>query len=137
VLASIMILVAAPNAFGWGEQAHKAVAEVAEQRLTPSTAAKIAHILGDGSQLIPGSLAKISMWPDHVRSRKDHGTIQDDWGPEDIAEVDELNHNHKKNHLLHFVYLPLGAKGYPNLDNVEGSDPVTPFISDDDIVHAV
>ena len=75
ILASIMILVAAPNAFGWGEQAHKAVAEIAEQRLTPSTAAKIAHILGDGSQLIPGSLAKISMWPDHVRARKDHGTI--------------------------------------------------------------
>jgi len=137
VLASIMILVAAPNAFGWGEQAHKAVAEVAEQRLTPSTAAKIAHVLGDGSHLIPGSLAKISMWPDHVRARKDHGTIQDDWGPEDIAEVDHFNHNHSKNHLWHFVDLPLGARGYPNLDNVEPSDPVTPFISDDDIVHAL
>src|SRR5213080_4798730 len=106
-LTSIMILVAAPSAFGWGEQAHKAIAEVAEQGLTPSTAAKIAHLLGDGSQLIPGSLAKMSMWPDHVRARKDHGTIQDEWGPEDIEEVDHFNHNHTKNHLWHFVDLPL------------------------------
>jgi hypothetical protein len=68
------------SAFGWGEQAHKAVAEVAEQRLTPSRAAKLAHLLGDDTQLIRGLLAKISMWPDHVRARKDHGTIQDEWG---------------------------------------------------------
>ncbi len=136
-LTSIMILVAAPSAFGWGEQAHKAVAEVAEQRLTPLTAAKIAHLLDDGSQLIPGSLAKMSMWPDHVRARKDHGTIQDEWGPEDIEEADHFNHNHDKNYLWHFVDLPLGAKGYPNLDHVEDSDPVTSFISDHDIVHAL
>ena len=136
-LTSIMILCAAPSVFGWGEQAHKAVAEIAEQRLTPSTAAKIAYLLGDGAQLIPGSLAKMSMWPDHVRARKDHGTIQDEWGPEDIEEVDLFNHNHTKNHLWHFVDLPLGAKAYPLINNGDETDPVRGFINDDDIVHAL
>jgi hypothetical protein len=70
-------------------------------------------------------------YPCECLSLEDHDTIQDEWGPEEIKEVDDFNDNHTKNHLWHFVDLPLGTKAYPNLDYRDEADPVKAFISDE------
>ncbi len=50
------------TSFGWGENGHRVVAEIAETRLTTNTKARVQEILGQET------LAEASTWADEVRS---------------------------------------------------------------------
>ncbi len=57
-----LLLVQTQVAFGWGQEGHSIIAELAQRRLTPDAAAQVGTILGKGH-----SLASISSWADDVR----------------------------------------------------------------------
>src|SRR5919109_539363 len=67
----------------WGEAAHRAVARVAEQRLSPRATSHVRALLGRES------LADVSLWADEVR---------------------DTTHPHTAN--WHFVNIPIASAGY-------------------------
>ena len=65
VLLAALLLLAAVNAYAWGRDAHRLVAELTTERLTPAARAEVERLL----RLEPGAtLASISTWADEVRS---------------------------------------------------------------------
>lgn len=50
-------------AFGWGEDGHSIIAEIAQRRLSPDAAGQVAHLLGPGV-----SLASVASWADDIKS---------------------------------------------------------------------
>ncbi len=65
-----VLLFAALNslaAWGWGQEGHSIVAEIAQHRLNPAAAAQVERLLGRGR-----SLASIGSWADDVRGARPH-----------------------------------------------------------------
>lgn len=58
----------AQPAFAWGASGHSIVAELAQRRLTPRAADRVAELLGQGV-----SLASIASWADDVRDQRPYG----------------------------------------------------------------
>jgi len=67
-LALLLLLLLPAPALAWGRQAHRVVATLASQRLTPQARAAVEELLRDNED--GRSLAAISMWADWVRYRK-------------------------------------------------------------------
>lgn len=82
-LAIVLGLCASGAAWGWGQDGHSIVAEIAQRRLTPAAAAMVERLLGPGH-----SLASESSWADDIRDQR---PATANW---------------------HFVDIPLRAKRY-------------------------
>ncbi len=135
ILVLCLLLAPAPAA-AWSSPAHQAVAQAAQDQLTPTARAALAKILQGTDMLSPGALAGVAAWPDDVRARAQHGTTPDTWTQADIAEADQFNAHHPSNAQWHFVDLPLGAAGYPATEP-SATDPLRPFVGNADVVHAI
>jgi nuclease S1 len=83
VIACLIQFALLTQAQAWGPEGHSIVAEIAQRRLTPETAAKVREILGENA-----SLASISSWADDYRALQPDSA---DW---------------------HFVDIPLAADDY-------------------------
>ncbi|HEX4962880.1 MAG TPA: S1/P1 nuclease [Thermoanaerobaculia bacterium] len=59
---AVMMLALAGPAMAWGPTGHRVVGRIAEHHLTPEAQRAVAAILG------PESLARVSTWPDDIRS---------------------------------------------------------------------
>lgn len=125
-----------PQAAAFSSPGHQAIADVAQDRLSPATRAALGRILQGSGDLAPGALAAVATWPDDVRARAVHGTIAAGWTSDDVQEADDFNRDHPRNADWHFVNLPLGAVGYPP-DPVPTGNPLRAFVGPDDIVHAL
>ena len=121
---------------GFSSPSHEAIADVAQDRLSPTARAALGRILQDSGDLSPRALAAVATWLDDIRARGVHGTIAPGWSPEDVQEADDFNQNHPRNSEWHFVNLPLGAAGYPT-GPLPAGNPLRAFVGPDDIVHAV
>jgi nuclease S1 len=77
-----LILVAAP-AFAWGPDGHRAVARIADARLTPAAKAAIQSLLGNET------LVDVAVWADEVR-----------------------NTTHPATYNWHFTDVPITARGF-------------------------
>ena len=53
------------DALAWGQEGHSIIAEVAQHRLSPATAAEVGRLLGQGR-----SLASVGSWADDVRDQR-------------------------------------------------------------------
>src|SRR5215813_10636155 len=62
-LAAALILACSGHAFGWGQEGHSIVAEIAQQRLDADTLARLNKLLGG-----PISLASFASWADDFRA---------------------------------------------------------------------
>jgi hypothetical protein len=107
----------ASRALAWGELGHRAIGELARQRLSSGTRAHVVAILGNDD------LAAISNWAVDVRSAgRGEGPLVHD------AEALAFGRRFPHNDHWHYTSLPLAAVAYPD---------ASPFTSDDDIVHAI
>ena len=134
--ALAIVLLGTSPVGAWSSPAHQAIGDAAQDHLTPQANAALARILQDTSTLSSGALAGVATWPDDLRARQRYHTIAEGWGPADIEEADQFNAANPGNDQWHFVDLPLGADGYPLSDPPPG-DPLRPFVTSDDIVHAL
>ena len=98
-LLSLFVVVSlASGAGAWGEQGHRAIAEVAASLLTPKAHSAVVKLLGHDD------LASASVWLDDVRAAaKGSGPLAGD------AEARAFNERHPDNGDWHFVNVPLGA----------------------------
>src|SRR6516225_2675402 len=68
LLASLAFLLAAPlNAFAWGYEGHRIIAEIAEQFLAPQTAHQVRELLAIDNVT---TLADVSTWADEIRLQR-------------------------------------------------------------------
>jgi hypothetical protein len=113
-----LTILTATSAFSWGDQGHKAIWAAAQAALTPKATLLVSQILNHDK------LAMTATWLDQVRSAEVHGTglLKND------AEALAFISSFPSNTNWHFVDLPLGSSAY---------DPASPFVSSDDVVHAV
>ena len=132
----LLLALTTSNAHGFLGPGHEAIADVAQDRLSPAAQAALGRILQNTSSLSPGALKGVATWLDDVRNRAVHGTIASGWSPDDVQEADDFNQNHPRNSEWHFVNLPLGAAAYPN-DPVPAGNPLRAFVGPDDVVHAL
>jgi lysozyme family protein len=65
ILVGAIFCMVSSWAFAWGQEGHSAVAEIAQRRLSPQAAERVADLLGKGV-----SLASVSSWADDVRSER-------------------------------------------------------------------
>jgi hypothetical protein len=113
-----LTILTATSAFSWGDQGHKAIWASAQTALTPQAALRVNQILNHDK------LAMTATWLDYVRSAQVHGT-----GPlKTNAEALGFINSFPNSTNWHFVDLPLGSSSY---------DPASPFVSSDDVVHAM
>ena len=114
---ALTILVVSTQAFAFGGEGHRAIANSAEGFLKPKTRTAVQQLLGSTD------LASIATWPDDLKlAARGKGPLVSD--PEAI----KFNHDFPKNGSWHFVNLPLGMQMYT--DN-------GPFSEATDIVHAI
>jgi hypothetical protein len=64
-LLGILAACISTEAFGWGQEGHSIIAEIAQRRLAPHAAAAVGALLGHGR-----SFASISTWADDIRSTR-------------------------------------------------------------------
>jgi hypothetical protein len=85
------LLVFTANAYPWGGDGHRAIAEAARTQLSPETRAKVEKILGNDD------LAAVAGWLDDVRiARRRHtGPLKDD------PEAQEFNARFPANDVWH------------------------------------
>jgi hypothetical protein len=112
-LLVILLALTTSHAAAFSSPGHQGIADVAQDRLSPTTRAALGRILQDSEDLAPGALAAVATWPDDVRARAAHGTIAPGWTSDDVTEADAFNRDNPRNGEWHFVNLPLGAAGYP------------------------
>jgi hypothetical protein len=118
ILFLAALLVFTVNAYPWGGDGHRAIAEAARTQLSPEARAKIEKILGNDD------LAAVAGWLDDVRiARRRHtGPLRDD------PEAAEFNARFPANDVWHYIDLPVGTTTYAESG---------PFASKNDIVHAI
>jgi hypothetical protein len=138
LLKALSLLMMISQAFAWGEQGHRGIAEAVQAQLDPTTAKAIAKIAGTGESLPPGTLARLSLWPDKIRAltKNPHGTIAG-FTPEEMEEARIFVANQPDNTKWHYVDLPPGADHYPDLTHPDPTDPVLPFTTPTDVVHMI
>lgn len=73
------------NAFAWGPTGHRVVGAVAEKALEPSVAVKVYEIL-DGQ-----NLARVSTWPDEIRSEPEKYSYTFNWHFTDWKDDDHTH----------------------------------------------
>lgn len=134
----LLILVRVSDAFAWGEQGHRGIAEAVQAHLDPTTIKAIAAIAGTGGELPPGTLARLSVWPDQIRAitKNPHATIAG-FTPQEMDEARRFVASHPDNINWHFVDLPPASAQYPSLAHPDPTDPVLPFTAETDVVHMI
>src|SRR5262245_31925816 len=82
----LSLLLTATPAAAWSSQAHQAIAEAAQARLTPKAQTALAQILQGTTGLAPGALAGVATWPDDIRNYAAYGTTPSTWSSSDVQE---------------------------------------------------
>lgn len=138
LLTMLFVLAMVTQAGAWGEEGHRGIAEAVQSHLDTSTAKAIAKIVGTGDALPPGTLARLSEWPDQIRAltKNPHATIPG-FSPAEMDEARQFVAAHPDNTNWHFVDLPPGAAHYPDLGHPDPGDPALPFTNTTDIVHMI
>jgi hypothetical protein len=137
LFALLYVIVTTSEVGAWGEEGHRGIAEAVQGHLTASTAKSIAKIVGTGNDLPPGTLARLSVWPDQIRAltKNPHATIRDfhqlRWRKPSSSSP------HPDNTNWHFVDLPPGVAHYPDLAHPDPADPALPFTNTTDVVHMI
>jgi hypothetical protein len=85
VFAFALSLASVGQAFAWGSEGHRIVAEIAEQYLEPATAKQVRELLAIENET---TLADVSNWADQIRGQR------------------------RNTAPWHFVDIPIGAAGY-------------------------
>ncbi|HXQ80721.1 MAG TPA: S1/P1 nuclease [Opitutaceae bacterium] len=116
-IALALALAFAAPAFPWGVEGHRALALLAEQRLSAEARSHVVKILGNDD------LASISVWMDDLRPAMFHtGPLGSD------PEALRFNAEFPQNGQWHYVNVPLGAAGY---------EPEGAFSDPHDVVHMI
>ena len=128
LFALLYVIVTTSEVGAWGEEGHRGIAEAVQGHLTASTAKSIAKIGGTGNDLPPGTLARLSVWPDQIRAltKNPHTTIPG-FSPAEMEEAKQFVATHPDNTNWHFVDLPPGVAHYPDLAHPDPADPALPF----------
>jgi hypothetical protein len=114
------------------------ISEAVQANLEPETVKAIAKIVGRGDELPVGTLAWLSLWPDHIRALKRNPNARlSGFSPGDLKEAQAFVKAHPDNPEWHYVDLPLGSSRYPDTSQKDPHDPVLPFTSSHDIVHMI
>jgi nuclease S1 len=101
-------------------EGHAAIAEIAEQLISPATRIKVQKLLSKDTD---EDLVSIASWVDQVIiAGHDEGPLRGN------QEAIAFNLKFPKSGMWHFVNLPLGATTY---------DQVSRFLSPDDVIHAI
>jgi hypothetical protein len=85
LVALLVSLISATQAWAWGSEGHRIVAEIAEQYLEPATAREVRDLLAIENAT---TLAEVSNWADEIRAQR------------------------RNTARWHFVDIPLSAPGY-------------------------
>jgi len=128
----VVLLVWPHDADAWESLGHQAIADAAQEHLSPETTKAIAQILGHGETLPPHALARASTWPDQIRDLQRYGAAAPKLPEHEIKEAEAFNRAFPDNARWHFVNLPLGSVHYP--DDADLDDLLTPFTNPHDIV---
>ncbi|HNP83198.1 MAG TPA: S1/P1 nuclease [Nitrospira sp.] len=138
LFALLYVIVTTSEVGAWGEEGHRGIAEAVQGHLTASTAKSIAKIVGTGKDLPPGTLARLSVWPDQIRAltKNPHATIPG-FSPAEMEEAKQFVAIHPDNTNWHFVDLPPGVAHYPDLAHPDPADPALPFTNTTDVVHMI
>ena len=138
LLMLLWMIATTVQAGAWGEEGHRGIADAVQSRLETSTAKAIAKIVGSGGDLAPGTLARLSEWPDQIRAltKNPHATIVG-FSPAEMEEALQFVAAHPDNTNWHFVDLPPGSAHYPDLAHPDLADPALPFTTTTDIVHMI
>lgn len=138
LLTMLFVLTTATQAGAWGEEGHRGIAEAVQGHLEPSTTKAIAQIVGTVDTLPPGTLARLSKWPDQIRAltKNPHAAIPG-FSPAEMEEARQFVAAHPSNTNWHFVDLPPGSGHYPDLAHPDPGDPALPFTNMTDIVHMI
>ncbi|HSS20732.1 MAG TPA: S1/P1 nuclease [Pyrinomonadaceae bacterium] len=115
-LTLTLLLGPASSALAWGEDGHRAIGEIASQRIKKRTARRIAQILMAGE-----TLGSVASWADTVKERM--GKTDPD--PDTNAFLQDMAHN-ETNREWHYDDLALDCSSYQTC---------TGFTPDNDIVH--
>lgn len=116
MLSLAILLVPVSSALAWGEDGHRAIGEIASQRIKRRTALKIAAILKPGE-----TLGSVASWADTVKERMG----KTDADPDTNEFLQDLAHN-EKNREWHYDDLALDCRSYQTC---------TGFTPENDIVH--
>ncbi|HMU53971.1 MAG TPA: S1/P1 nuclease [Nitrospira sp.] len=128
----VALLVGSHDASAWESLGHEAIADAAQEHLSPETTKAIAQILGHGTTLPSHALARASTWPDQIRDLQRHGAAASKLAEHEVKEAQAFNAAFPDNAQWHFVNLPLGSAHYP--DDADLDDLLTPFTNPHDIV---
>jgi len=93
-LLAILLALTTSQAAAFSSPGHQAIADVAQDRLSPTARAALGRILQDSADLAPGALATVATWPDEVRARAAHGNVAPGWTSDDVQEADDFNRDH-------------------------------------------
>ena len=86
IIATLLFVVAGvPDAWAWGSEGHRVVAEIAEQFLEPSTARQVHELLAIENET---TLSAVSNWADQIRGQR------------------------RNTAAWHYVNIPINASGY-------------------------
>lgn len=126
-LTVLFVIATATQAGAWGEEGHRGIAEAVHSRLETSTAKASATIVGTGDTLLPGTLARLSEWPDQIRAltKNPHATIAG-FSPAEMEDARQLVAAHPDNTNWHSVDLPRGATHHPDVARPDPADPALP-----------
>ena len=91
----IALLFVTSYAHAWGPTGHRVVGEIAEKHLSPNTLAKVRGILNGQS------LARVSTWPDEIKSEPAKYSETFNWHYTDWKEdQEEHDHDHNSGKLI-------------------------------------
>jgi len=94
-MKSILFLIAlSTQTFAWGPIGHRTVGEIAEKSLSPAALKKLAPILNGQS------FAKLSTWPDEIKSEPDKYKYTFKWHYTEWKNEDETYHENPENGTL-------------------------------------
>jgi hypothetical protein len=119
-----MTVTTATEAWAWGEEGHRAVADAACQlSLTQETRAAITKLLGNDD------MAAMSVWLDEVRqAKRNQGPLVHD------PEAKMFNQPHPNNAEWHFVNLPLSSATFSTDPSCSEACPLRREPSDAQVV---
>jgi len=138
IVTLLCVIATASQVYAWGEEGHRGIAEAVQGHLSAATATSIAKIVGTPGDLPPGALARLSLWPDQIRSltKNPHAAILG-FSPAEMDEARQFVAAHPDNTSWHFVDLPPGSAHYPDLSHPDPEDSVLPFTTSTDVVHMI
>jgi len=125
-LTVLFVIATATEVGAWGEEGDRGMADGVQRHLETSTVKAIATIMGTGNTLPPGTLARLSKWPDQIRAltKNPMPPSQDfrrpRWrtrgsSPPPIQTI-----------RWHSVDLPRGATHHPDVARPDPADPALP-----------